>query len=211
MLKRRKISKSRFIIICSLLLIFIGIFFVSFRFIKNLNTNHKEEQLIEVFFEGEISEEVQTEVDEAVSETKEETIDYDYIAILEINSINLQRGLVSPDSKYNNVKYNIQIINESTMPDVANGNFILASHNGNSNVSFFNNLYKLKNNDEIVVYYNGIKYIYEYSYSYEVDKTGTVSILRDNNKSAITLITCKKNSKDKQVVFIGYLKNKVEY
>ena len=59
--------------------------------------------------------------------------------------------------------------------------------------------------------YQGYKYVYQYSNSYEVDKTGIVSIIRDKNKNAITLITCKKNSKDKQLVFIGYLIDKVEY
>ncbi|MBE6150521.1 MAG: sortase [Firmicutes bacterium] len=135
----------------------------------------------------------------------------EYVAILEIPSINLKRGLVDYNSKYNDVKYNVQTIKKSTMPDVINGNLILASHNGTSKVSFFRNLSKLKDESLIYVYYNGYKYIYEYSHSYDVDKTGKIEIIRDVNKSTITLITCKTNDKKKQVVYIGYLIDKVKY
>lgn len=166
--------------------------------------------------EKEVVEEVKEEInssevikDEKIVESI--TTDVNYMAILEIPSINLKRGLVDYESKYNDVKYNVQIIEKSTMPDVINGNLILASHNGTSKVSFFRNLSKLKDDSLIYVYYNGYKYIYEYSHSYDVDKVGKVEIVRDINKSTITLITCKTNDKKKQVVYIGYLIDKVKY
>ena len=134
-----------------------------------------------------------------------------YIAVLESPDINLKRGLVDYNSKYNDVKYNIQIIEKSNMPDKPNGNFILAGHNGTSSVSFFRNLNKLTTDSLINIYYKGYKYIYKFNNSYEVDKDGEIEIKRDINKNTITLITCKKNSKTKQVVNIGYLVDKVEY
>lgn len=166
--------------------------------------------------EKEVVEEVndETNSNEVIKEERiveSTTTDVDYTAVLEIPSINLKRGLVNYESKYNDVKYNVQLIEKSTMPDVINGNLILASHNGTSKVSFFRNLSKLKDNSLIYVYYDGYKYIYEYSHSYDVDKVGKVEIVRDINKSTITLITCKTNDKKKQVVYIGYLIDKVKY
>ena len=135
---------------------------------------------------------------------------YDYIAILEIPSINLKQGLVSKYSKYNDVKYNIQILSRN-MPDKERTNFILASHNGSSSVSYFNNLSKMHKNDIINIYYNGIKYIYKYYHSYEVLKTGEINIERDKTISTITLITCKENDDNHQVVYLGYLINTETY
>ena len=71
--------------------------------------------------------------------------------------------------------------------------------------------YKLDINDSVYVYFDGIKYEYKIADIYDVDKTGTVNISRDKNRTTITLITCKKYSKDKQTVFIGYLSNKESY
>lgn len=148
------------------------------------------------------------------TDIKKETTDsksYNYVAILEIPSISLKRGLVDINSKYNNVNYNIQIINKSTMPDIVNGNLVLASHNGASYVSFFKNLSKMQINDKIYIYYNNYKYEYSLSKIYDTPKDGNIEIYRDNTKTTITLITCKKNTKDTQVVYIGYLQNKELY
>ena len=90
-------------------------------------------------------------------------------------------------------------------------NFILASHNGSSSVSYFNNLSKMHQNDIINIYYNGIKYIYKYYHSYEVLKTGEINIERDKTISTITLITCKENDDNHQVVYLGYLINTETY
>ena len=98
--------------------------------------------------------------------------DKDILFVLEIPDIDLKKGVYYIDSKYNNVKYNIQILEESSVPDVELGNVILASHNGNSKVSFFRKLYKLSVGDEIYIYYNGIKYIYKLDSVYDIDKDG---------------------------------------
>ena len=138
-------------------------------------------------------------------------ITYNYIAILEIPSINLRKGLIEQNSKYNNVKYNVEIITSSTLPDTENGNLILASHNGASYISYFKNLSKMNIGDKIYIYYNSYRYEYILSKTYDVKKTGEIEIHRDYNKTTITLITCKKNTNDEQVVYIGYLNNKTIY
>ena len=45
-------------------------------------------------------------------------IEKDYLAILEIPDINLKKGLVDLNSPYNNIKYNVEIIKGSHMPDI---------------------------------------------------------------------------------------------
>ena len=136
---------------------------------------------------------------------------YDYISVLEIPEISLKRGLVDFSSEYNNIAYNIAILNGSQMPDIINSNLILASHNGNSEVSFFKDLEKIKIGSLVNVYYKGYKYIYKIDNYYEVKKTGKINILTDSDRNAITLITCKNNSDTLQIVYIGYLITKETY
>ena len=136
---------------------------------------------------------------------------YNYIALLEIPKINILQGLVDKNSKYNTIKENIQIINGSMMPDIANTNLILAAHNGNSKISFFRNLENLTIGDIVYLYYDNFKYTYMIDNIYEVLKTGAVDILRDENKTTITLITCKNNDEFRQKVYIGYLIDKHIY
>lgn len=196
----------------------IGLFLLvcgAFMFIYNqtMKTRLNEENnlKIEEFLENETNEEIVVEEDIKEETNTSNVSSYDYIAVLEIPSINLKRGLVDSSSKYNNVNYNIQIINKSTMPDVVNGNLVLAGHNGASYVSFFRNLDKLNINDKIYIYYGGYKYEYSLSKIYDTPKDGNVEVHRDNSKTTITLITCKKNTKDTQVVYIGYLDSKELY
>ena len=142
--------------------------------------------------------------------SKDEGPKYDYIAVLEIPSISLKRGLVSMTNPYNDIKYNIAIL-VGSMPDISKTNLILASHNGSSNVSFFKDLESSTLNEKIYLYYNGDKYIYELSNIYTVNKTGEVNISRDINRTTLTLITCKNNSDTEQLVFIAYLIDKELY
>lgn len=209
-MKRRK--ENKWLILLGIILIVVSIFIISLDIYKSTKKEIQEVELVEEFFEE--VEEVKN--DEEVSIIEEEKVEtssptYNYIAILEIPSINLKRGLVDYNSKYNNVKYNIQIIEHSQMPNVENSNLILAGHNGTSNVSFFKDLYKLKEDSLIYLYYDGYKYIYKLNNSYDTNKDGKVEIVRNRYKNTITLITCKRNTKDKQTVFIGYLVDKVEY
>ncbi len=127
-----------------------------------------------------------------------------YIAVLEIPKIGLRKGLFPPDSNNNDVNKNITIIS-SQMPNEEHSTFILASHSGTSNVSFFNKLNKLRNGDKVYVYYKGIKYKYMIYDYYEEKKTGSIIIKSNSNIKTIVLTTCKPISFNKQLVYIGYL------
>lgn len=209
----KKENKKTDLIKCIGLFLFVcGAFMLIYNYSINSRLNEENDLKIEEFLENDTNEEIEIQEEDTQEETTTSNVSsYNYIAILEIPSINLKRGLVDPSSRYNNVNYNIQIIDKSTMPDVVNGNLVLASHNGASYISFFRNLDKLNINDKIYVYYGGYKYTYSLCKTYDTPKDGNIEVYRDNSKTTITLITCKKNSKDTQVVYIGYLDSKELY
>ena len=76
-----------------------------------------------------------------------------YIGILEIPKIKLQKGFYDINNKKNNVNKNIQVLKNSTMPSENNSVLAIASHSGNGKKAFFKNLYKLEINDQINIYY----------------------------------------------------------
>ena len=134
-----------------------------------------------------------------------------FLMVLEIPKVNLRRGIYSKDSKWNSIEYNVTILEESNFPDEEYGNAILAAHNGPADIAYFNQLHQLEVGDMAYVYYNGIKYGYEVSDIYDVAKDGTVEISRNQNLNTLTLITCKKNTSDRQLVIILYLTETVRY
>ena len=155
--------------------------------------------------------EVNEVTDESVKPIKQEDkkkIEKEYIGYLEIKKINLRQGLVSKTSYYNNVNRNIQMLSTSSYPDKDKGNVILAAHSGTSSVSYFKNLYKLVVGDEAKIYYKNNTYTYKIVDIYNVLKTGSVDIHRDTNKSCLTLITCTKDSKTEQTIYILELVSK---
>lgn len=134
-----------------------------------------------------------------------------YNMVVEVPSVGIKKGIYPMSSPYNNIKYNVQLMQTSTTPDCKNGNVILAAHNGNSTVSFFDNLKNAKKGDSVNLYYRGIQYAYRLVNIYEVLKNGTVEIKRDTTKSCVTLITCKSKDKSRQVVYIGELESTKQY
>lgn len=134
-----------------------------------------------------------------------------YIGILEIPKINLFKGLVAKNDIYNDVDYNIQILNQSTMPNNNNSYLFLAAHSGNSKVSYFKDLYKLTYDDEIYFYYNEIKYIYKVSIIYEINKTGYAHIKNDNDKKQLILITCIEGSEKQLIIICDLIEERDEY
>ncbi len=130
-----------------------------------------------------------------------------YTMVLEIPKIGLKKGLYDKSSNFNSVDYGIQILKESSMPSIENGNLILASHRGNSYVSHFNRLNQLIDGDEVIIYYDNVKYTYNIVNYYEIEKNGTARIHRDYNTTIITMITCIKDS-NKQIVYIGNMTKK---
>lgn len=204
-MKRRK-NKSH--ILFGSFLIILGIVLPLSKELYNYTQDKKEESKVEYFFDNH-----KDDIDKQDTEqknTKQETT-YNYIAVLEIPTINLKRGLVDKTDKNNNVNRNITILKESDMPDVENGNFILAGHSGTSRVAFFRYLNKVKENDLIFIYYKNIKYTYKVVHTHLEVRDGDIDIVRNKNKTSLTLTTCSQEKKGNQIVIISELINKENY
>lgn len=210
--KDRKVSKSQLIIVGSLLIV-VGIGIVSGKYLYNYLQNQNEENLIDTFYEEQKEITNDTKPEETVQEeqTKQEVNQskkIDYIAVIKIPKIGLEKGLASKGSYYNNVNRNILILNESDMPDKDKGNVILAGHSGSGRTAFFKNLYKLQTDDEVSIFYGGSEYKYKVVNQYDIEKTGTANIVRNAEKSTLTLITCRHNT-NKQIIYICELVEKI--
>lgn len=169
-----------------------------------LNIGKEETEVIKVDIDDE-------DTQEQPKQEEKKALNYNYIGVLEIPKINIKRGFLNINDKGNNVNKNLQVIKGSDMPDVKNGNLIIAAHSGNSYISYFKNLYKLSNDDIAYVYFNNIKYTYKVAGKYDVEKTGKVVIHRDNKKNTLTLITCSQTDKTKQIVYILELESEENY
>lgn len=207
MTKSKKISKSQCVKIGSILLLSICSLLIGYKELSMYKNEEINDKKVEEFFRVQ-NEELKDDLENTNVEENEVTFNEEsYVGVLEIKKINLKRGFYSKESKLNNVNKNIQLIKESEMPNVLNGNLILAAHSGNSKVAFFNNLPKLKRGDEAIIHYKNKIYTYTLMNIYEIDKTGTAHIYRNEYATTLTLITCKRHTK-KQIVFIFELKVK---
>ena len=221
-------SKNKIVVLLGVILFVCGIFLLlnnyfnekidyAYSYMNNLLLQKENEE--ELY---ELEEEVVNNIEstssslenETINEEKKEEVYVDpylnyYVGYIEIPSINLNKGFTNIDSEHNTVSKNVEVVKGSAYPDIENGNFILAAHSGNSYLAYFKNLYKLQNGDMAYITYKSKRYTYKIVNIYEQDKTGKVAIYRDLNKSCLTLITCTKDKKDKQTIYILELDNVV--
>lgn len=201
---QKKNKKKGYLLIFGILLIFISLGILINKYYQRNEIQNIEENNLEEFYEiqEEISQDIE-ENNEIQEEVKvEEKIEQEqYLAVLKIDKINLEKGIYNINSKNNNVNKNIQLLKESDMPDKKNGNVIIVGHSGNSYIAYFKNLVKLNNGDEAKIFYNGKIYIYNLTKSYEVEKTGKIELYKNKDRQTLTLITCKHNT-NKQIVFV---------
>lgn len=198
------------------ILILIGIMIFAFYYIYNKSLENKNNHDVEKYIEttsiidnSDVEDEVITEVEE--TPIKEESkFDIQYTAVLEIPRINLKRGVVDNTKNFNSIRYAISVDNSSQYPN-ENGNFILYSHSGNSNIAFFSKLNQVEKDDDIYVYYNGITYHYKVVKKYDIEKTGKEKVINSNESKYITLITCNQNRKGYQIVIEGKIVDEINY
>ncbi len=153
--------------------------------------NIQEKRLVQRYFQTNIK---------TIKET-----DNNYLGLLKINAIDLEKGFYSLNDKNNNVNKNIKLLKNSIMPDEDNSIIALASHSGNGKNAYFKNLYKLKINDEVNLYYKDKIYYYNIINIYETEKNGKITIDK-NYKNILVLTTCS-NKKNKQLVIICQMKS----
>ena len=207
--KDKKLSKSWFIITGSLLVIS-GILSIIFDIFSDKHLDNLEDQALKEFYiqETEIVEEIPKE-DVPITKSEEQPKKkVEYIAAIKIPKINIERGLVAPNSYLNNIQYNIAFLKGSDMPDQLNGNVMLAAHSGNARVSYFKNLDKLSVDDKVIIEYKGKSYTYAVVNIYDIPKKGKAKIIRNKNVNTLTLITCRHNTNN-QIVVICELINSI--
>lgn len=199
--KSNHISLDIFLILCGVIIILCKHSYVLF---KDIN----EDRQIKVFLKEQETINKETQSSDVIETNAINTSTTNYVALIKIPKINLEKGLCGIGSKCNNVNRNIQILKESDYPNVNNGNFILAGHSGTRNVSYFKNLDKLALGDNVSIFFNGYEYRYEIKTIYDIEKTGTADIVRNQDKTTLTLITCRHNT-NKQIIIICELIEKI--
>ena len=216
MKQRRKKPRTSTVLLFSLILFIVGLFLISYNYlVAKKDKIYSSMNLL--LYEDETPKNIEEKNDSSNGVVpdrlanigkEDKSITYNYIGTLEIPKISLKRGFLNLESPYNNVNRNVTLIENSTMPDVNNGNIILAAHSGNCWVCYFDKLYKLSIGDKASINYSGNKYNYELKNIYNVAKTGTVEVKRDPTKTVLTLITCTHNSDTEQTVYIFELTKK---
>ena len=197
----KKEKNKSWLAITGFLLLFLGISAITYYVASNKNLDNQEQNALKDFYikEQEIIEDDKKDEEPKNEEVKEHK-KIEYIAVLKIPKINLERGLVDPSSYLNNIDYNVQILKNSAMPDQRFGNVMLAAHSGNARISYFRNLDKLDINDNVSISYKGKIYSYKVVNIYDIEKNGKAQIIRNKNVSTLTLVTCRHNTNKQMIV-----------
>ena len=150
---------------------------------------------------------IEKEEEEVIKEPNPAYNTGEYLGILDIPKINLNRGFYDKNSEVNNVSHNVTFLEPSNYPDEKNGNVILVAHSGSSYLGYIKHLYQLVLGDMAYITYKGHRYEYKLVNIYNETKDGDVTIYRNKNKQTLTLITCTKDSDTQQTIYILELQN----
>ena len=106
MLKRKENKSSKSLVVLGSLFLISGLSLIFLTIYTGFKTKTDEDIALDNFYIEEQQEKItdNTTTKEVVEEKKDTSINY--VAVLRIPKINLKRGLVDRDSKYNNIKYN---------------------------------------------------------------------------------------------------------
>lgn len=209
---RRRISPS-LVATLGAVIIMIGGFFLSYNYVQSMKITTYDLMADSLFKNEDIQEDQEvvntvdetTENEEESNENLTNVVTEKYIGYLTIPKINLKKGFFAMESSQNDVEKNIYIVEGSSYPDVENGNLIIAAHSGTGWKAFFNDLYKLNKGDSVTVTYNEKDYNYKITKIYKQEKTGTIAIYRNYDKTTLTLVTCTNNDSKTQTVYIAEL------
>lgn len=208
---KHKISPNVIALVAAAIIV-LGLFFTLSSFIdeKRLlsfdymnNQFYDDEQIVDDVYTTNVSSE-DSSSDSTSSSSVTSNLEH-YIGYLEIPKLGFRRGFYNIDSALNTVEANIEVIKGSSMPDVENGNLIIAGHSGTGWKAFFNDLHLLEVGDEARVLYQGNTYIYQITNIYKDKNTGRLAIKRDYNKTTLTLVTCTNNDSKTQTIYIAEL------
>lgn len=194
-------------------LVIIGIAILGFYLIHNKSINKRAHDNVDDYINNTsiVNEvEIENNIEEQIEGKETSSKSINYTAILEIPTINLKQGVVDSTENFNSINYAISVDKNSNYPSEL-GNFILYAHSGNSYISYFRKLNQVDINDEVYVYYNGVKYHYVIENKYDIEKTGKAKVINLKDNRYITLITCNQDRKGYQIVVEGKLMDSTTY
>ena len=194
--------------ICFLVISFVSSFCVYNIFDSNLDNNNNDNNVedITVYSNEEVNNNlnlVSNDIETIVSTKGNTPYVEKELLILEIPKINIKNKIYQKNSSLNDIDKNVQIMNESDMPNVSLGNVILGGHSGSGPLAYFKNLNLLSYDDEIIIHYNKEKYLYHVKTIYTDDKNGSIIIRRNYNKDTLTLFTCNPGDKNSYLIIIA--------
>ena len=204
--EKRNNKRQSFLGIVSSFLLFFGSIIIVINLVDNQSKKIIEKKAMDDFFKVQNQVNQLEDIEENIEQEEEISNNktYSYMAVIEIPKIKLKQGFFDKKSYYNHVDRNIKILNESDLPNKKFGNVILVGHSGIGQVAYFKKIHSLALEDEIIIYYRKLKYIYKVLDIYDIDKTGYIKLKDWVDKSTLTLITCHSN-KDKQIVVVSEL------
>lgn len=183
--------------IISITLIITGLFIVSTSIYKKIQTNKRQNALVEQF------EKIGTKDTSGGKEQLDERFkDLKVIALIEIPSIKLSQPIVE-GVEDELLQYYIGHFKETPQPG-EKGNFALAGHSYSDYSEAFINLKKVKVGDEIIVKTKKEAFTYQIKESFIVTPS-QVEVLNPTKEATITLITCTPGAKER-LVLKGVLK-----
>ena len=203
--KKKRISPS-VVAFIGTTIILVGGFFLSYNYVMSKKVMVYD--YMSNVFNSTGSDITTEEEEDLIKEDADTDVSYDlnqYVGYLEIPKINFNKGFYPKESKQNDVDKNLLLVKESSYPNVAKGNLIIAGHSGDAWNSFFNDLYKLSVGDIAKVKFQGKTYTYKFVNIYKAPKVGTISIYRNSKKTSLTLVTCTNNDSKTQTIYIGEL------
>lgn len=127
------------------------------------------------------------------------------IGYLKIKSINIDKPIYDINSKHNNIEENVIILKSSLNPLEESSLIILAAHSGQGKIAYFNDLDKLKIDDEIKLTYYNEEYTYKITDILIQEKNGHINIAK-KDKSELILTTCSTKSNNKQLIIKSIIK-----
>lgn len=208
---KTKIINNKIIVVFIILLVIISGIFIC----KTIEDNQKikeEDELITSFFD--LDKEIPKDTNDNQSKVSDDNqkIKEEYVGVLQIPSINLQKGFYKESSKKNTVDIGLEVISGSQMPNIQDSELVIAGHSGSGYLAFFKELDKVEKGSLIYVYYDEIKYTYKLEETTITDKDGEIKIEKDTNSQTLILTTCNPNNRGKeQLILISKLINKENY
>lgn len=122
----------------------------------------------------------------------------DEIGLIGIPSLNISTAIVSGTGK-EQIRYYVGHFENTPMPG-ENGNFCIAGHSSTIYNNIFNDLHKIKINDEIVITTSNGEFTYIVNEKFETDPTNMDVLNQDNDIKELTIVTCSNQGKDRLIV-----------